>query len=313
MRFREEEKVGLKKIAGVLPVVHTPIGADGKVDLADMAREVDWLFEQDADGCCLALASDLLRLTPAERFLLGFELIEWTHGRGPVIVSVGAETAEEALEYAWEAQKAGASALMAIPPRARELNEDGLHEYFSSLVRSTDLPLIVQDASGYVGKPMRIEFQARLFEKFGPDRIMFKPEAPPLGETLDRLKAATGGKAALLEGSGGIDLVASHRRGIAGTIPGCDLLDGIVALWRALENGDRDRVATLAEPVSAIVAIQARHGLDGYLSIERHLMKERGIFRSDRPRDASAWTPDPETLREVDRIFSRLQEALKES
>ena len=309
MRFREEEKVGLRKIAGVLPVVHTPYAADGSPDLDDMGREVDWLFKQGADGCCLALASDLLRMTPDERFLIGFQMIEWTHGRGPVVVSVGAETAEEALEYAWEAQKAGASALMAIPPRERELGEEELHAYFSSLVDSTDLPLIVQDASGYVGRPMRIEFQARLFEEFGPDRIMFKPEAPPLAESLARLKEATGGRAVLLEGSGGMDLVESFRIGVAGTIPGCDLLDGIVAMWKTLRAGDAGRAAAIAEPVSAIVAIEARHGLDGYLAFERYLMKKRGVFRRDRNRDLS-WTPDPETLREVDGLFDRLQQVL---
>ena len=42
----------------------------------------------------------------------------------------------------------------------------------------------------------------------------------------------------MFEGSGGIFLIDSYRRGIAGTMPGMDLLDGVVAVWKALQRGD---------------------------------------------------------------------------
>jgi hypothetical protein len=56
-----------------------------------------------------------------------------------------------------------------------------------------DVPLIVQDASGYVGRPLSIGLQARLHGELG-DRAMFKPEAPPIGPQLTRLLSATGGR-----------------------------------------------------------------------------------------------------------------------
>ena len=93
---------------------------------------------------------------------------------------------------------------------------------------------MVQDASSYVGNPMGIEFQASLFADHG-DRILFKPEATPLGPCISALRDATGGTAAIFEGSGGVLLMDSFRRGIKGTIPGVELLDGTTALWRALE------------------------------------------------------------------------------
>ena len=104
----------------------------------------------------------------------------------------------------------------------------------------------MQDASGYVGRPLAIATQARLLEEFGDDRVLFKPEAAPLGPNLTALRDATGGRARVFEGSGGVALVDSYRRGIVGTMPGAELIEAIVALWNALVAGDQRRVDRLS-------------------------------------------------------------------
>ena len=76
-----------------------------------------------------------------------------------------------------------------------------------ALVRAPEVPVIVQDASGYVGKPMSIEFQAGLLDQFGPEKAWFKPEAVPIGPRLSALRDETGGQARVFEGTGGIALV----------------------------------------------------------------------------------------------------------
>ena len=97
-------------------------------------------------------------------------------------------------------------------------------------------------------------------------------------------------------------------------MPGVDLLDGVVALWRALESGaDDDAVYRLSLPICALVAIQMQAGLDGFLAIEKHLLVRRGLFRSDRRRQPCGWSLDDETAREVDRLHDRLQAAVAAS
>src|SRR5690606_17170176 len=104
-------------------------------------------------------------------------------------------------------------------------------------------------------------------EHYGPDKVLFKPEAAPNGPLLSALRDATGGVARIFEGSGGIFLIDSYRRGIAGTMPGMDLLDGVVALWRALQAGDEETAYRLSQPIGAIVALELQAGLDGFLAI----------------------------------------------
>src|SRR5579862_3101368 len=127
-----------------------PYHDDYEIDYVTLGALVDWLYARGADGIVLALASELLRLTAAERVRLGSFLVEANRGRGSVTISVGAESAYAASEFARRAADAGADALMAIPPLSVAVGEDALRAYYGTILSAVDLPLVVQDASGYV-------------------------------------------------------------------------------------------------------------------------------------------------------------------
>lgn len=298
------------QIQGVLPVVHTPFLEDDFIDDRSLERQVEWAFEQGADGISTGMVSELLRLTDEERLSLLAILGELTQDRGVFIASVGAESARQGVEYAVSAQRNGADAVMAIPPVSTPISDEQQFDYFSTLARSVDVPVIVQDASAYVGRAIPMSVYQELIQTFGPEKILFKPEAAPLGPNLSLLRDATDGQARIFEGSGGIGLVDAYRRGIAGTIPGMDLLPGIVALWKALEAGDEQRIYHLSFPITSIVALQLQAGLDGFLAIEKYILHRRGLISNVRRRGPYAWSLDDETAREVDRLLDQLEVAL---
>jgi 4-hydroxy-tetrahydrodipicolinate synthase len=301
-----------RPIQGVLPVVQMPFTDADDIDFGSLKRQVDWAFEQGADGIGTGMVSEVVKLTLKERSELTARLPEFADGRGAVFVSVGAESTKQAVSFAKEAAKAGCDAVMAVPPMTVAVSGSELELYFSAIADSMELPVIVQDASGYVGQAIPLSVYKNLMDRFGPEKILFKPEAAPIGPNLSALRDLLAGKARILEGSGGIFLVDSYRRGIVGTIPGMDLLDGIVALWRALKSGNEDATYRLAFPISAIVALQMQAGLDGFLAIEKHLLKKRGLMENDRRRKPYRWELDKETALEVDRLFRRLQQSLSE-
>ena len=299
-----------RPLAGVLPIVHLPFDGQDRIDEADLRREIDWIFSVGADGLGTGMVSEVTRLSADERGRLAERLVEITAGRGSVFMSVGAESASVARSHAIAAEKAGCDAVMAVPPMTVRLPPGAVVDYFRGIAESVSLPLVVQDASGYVGQPIPHAACVDLLDRYGPDKILFKPEASPLGPNLSALRDATGGRATIFEGSGGILLVDAYRRGIAGTMPGVDLLDGVVALWRALCAGDEEATYRVSLPLSAIVALQMQAGLDGFLAIEKYLLVKRGLFASARRREPNAWSLDDETAREVDRLFERLAEAV---
>jgi 4-hydroxy-tetrahydrodipicolinate synthase len=300
-----------RRLQGVLPIVHTPFTDADEIDEAVLRREVDWIFTVGADGLGTGMVSELLRLTIDERRRLTERLVEATAGRGAVFAGVGAESTRQAVELAVAAERAGCDAVMAVPPALTRLSSAGCNDYFRTIADAVSIPLIVQDASGYVGQAIPLSVYVELLERYGEEKILFKPEASPIGPNLSALRDATGGRARIFEGSGGILLVDSYRRGIAGTMPGVDLLDGVVALWKCLARGDEANAYRLYFPISAIVALQLQAGLDGFLAIEKHLLVKRGLFANARRRRPYAWELDAETAAEVDRLFTIMQDALR--
>ncbi|HVK08096.1 MAG TPA: dihydrodipicolinate synthase family protein [Gemmataceae bacterium] len=299
------------KLQGVLAIAHTPFTAEDAIDAVALKRAVDWSFAVGTDGIGTGMVSETLKLTADERVTLCDLLVEATAGRGPVFVSVGAESTKAALAFAAAAEHAGCSAVMAIPPLTARPGEAQLTDYFRAIADHVSIPVIVQDASGYVGQPIPLAVCVKLLDQYGPDKILFKPEAAPNGPALSALRDATGGRATIFEGSGGIFLIDSYRRGIAGTMPGMDLLDGVVAVWRALQRGDEEAAYRVWYPLAGIVSLQLQAGLDGFLAVEKHLMLKRGLFPSARRRRPYGWDLDPETAAEVDRLFGRMQDVLR--
>ena len=294
-------------IQGVLPVFQTPFHLDLSIDFTTLEQEIHWLYDQGADGIVMGMVSETLRLASEEREQLAAAACRFGRTRGVVIISAGAESTHLAMRYARQAEAAGADAVMVIPPISVAVGEDELKRYYEQIIQAITIPVIVQDASGYVGRPMSIAMQAALFNEYG-DRVLFKPEATPIGPRLSALRNATHGRAPVFEGSGGIALVDSYRRGIVGTMPGADLIDGMVALWRALQTGDEPRVYQLSLPISSLIAMQ--NSLDAFLAVEKYLLVKRGIFQNTLMRGPVGYKLDEETRQEVDRLFAHLQGVL---
>lgn len=297
-------------LRGVLPVVQMPFHSDESIDFETLRAEVDYLLDRGADGVTLAMVSEILRLTTDERKRVAERLCQAVGDRGVCVISCGAESTYAAVEHARHAESVGASAVMAIPPVTTTVLADELKRYFDALAEATTVPIVVQDASGYVGAPIGTGPMAEIMRRYGPERIYFKPEAVPIGPQLTELREATSGQARVFEGSGGIALVDSFRRGIVGTMPGADLIDAVVALWRALQRDDDEAAYEISLPLSSLVALQS--GLDGFLAVEKYLLFRQGVFRNEVIRGPVGFRLDDETRREVERLYCHLEKALSQ-
>lgn len=287
-------------LVGVFPVFSTPFREDDTIDADVLAAEIEWMYGHGIDGIVMAMVSEVLRLSAEERRTLARLACQFGLDRGPVVVSVGADSTKVAVEFARHAESVGASAVMAIPPPSLVASEDELAGYYRALLDAVAVPVIVQDASGYVGRPMSIGMQARLLEEY-ENRVLFKPEAVPIGAKLSELRDATNGAARVFEGSGGISLVDGYQRGIVGTMPGAEICWAIVALWNALGVGDVARIDAINGPLAALVSLQVN--LDAFIAVEKHLLHRQGVFPNMRRRGPVGFRLDPETAAEVDRLF----------
>lgn len=291
-------------MSGVLPVINTPFDASGALDLPTLESTAHWIFDRGADGVVVGMVSEFLRLSSDERDTHAEVVARVAQQRdGVSIIGVAAESSHTAVRHARMAEQLGASGVMASPPLATALGEDQMLSYYGSLVEATTIPVIVQDASGYMGRPIGTATQARLHREFG-DRVMFKPEAEPIGANLSALRDATGGAARIFEGTGGISLIDSYRRGIVGTMPGTDLCWAIVRLWDLLSEEQFDDAYRVHEPLASLISMQPT--LDCFLAIQKHLLVRQRVFRHEYCRGPVGFVLDDETRAEVDRLFEAL-------
>ncbi len=294
----------VEHLRGVLPVVSTPFTDSDALDVETLHAEVDWLLANGADGLVIAMVSEVLRLDDAERLVLAEEVVEAAAGRVPVVVSVGTESTPATLRLADAAVGLGAAALMAIPPLAVPLPDDAIAAHYAALLAAVPVPVVVQDASGYVGRALSVDLYAGLLDRFGPDRVLFKPEAEPVAARIAALQERCGGVARVFEGNAGLGLRDSYHLGVVGTMPGPEVPWAIAALWRALEAGDADRVAAVHAGLAPLVALQ--QGLDGFVAVEKHLLVQQRVLPSARRRHPYGFSLDAATAAESTRLLTDL-------
>lgn len=298
----------MNTLTGVLPVISTPFTAELDIDRTALAREIDWLILNGSDGLVMAMVSELPRLTSSERMTLGDLIMDHGVGRVPVVLSVGAESTREAKRLTRHAVDAGAAAVMANPPLTVFPSGEQLMSYFRTILDEADeVPVVIQDASGYIGRPLELGLIAGLLDLYGPAQVLFKPEAQPLGPRLTELHNATGGDARVFDGSGGVALVDSYRRGVVGTMPGADLVWAIAGLWRALTDQDLETTYRISSALAPILAPLS--DLDSYVAMEKYLLVKQGVLEHEHRLSPTAFGLDDISRLEADRLFDRLVSA----
>jgi 4-hydroxy-tetrahydrodipicolinate synthase len=193
---------------------------------------------------------------------------------------------------------------MATPPASFPATSSEIYLYYSAIIEAADIPLIVQDASNYMGQPLELELYGDLIKKYGTERVQFKPEAKPVRERAMALQEIAKGKARIFEGQSGIDLLDTHPLGLIGTMPGSEIPWAIIKLWNALETNDLQRAKEIHNLVTQLVAFQ--QNIDGYVAVEKYLLVKQGIFESTLQRGPVRTILDVEVKRKIDLIFEKL-------
>jgi 4-hydroxy-tetrahydrodipicolinate synthase len=296
-----------RELSGVLPVVQTPFNEDGTIDEAALLKECRWVLDQGVAGLTTGMVSEVLRLSEVERHHVTEVVVAAARERGALsVISCGAESTRTAVAHALHAADVGADAAMVIAPLSVALGDDALYGYYSAVADETELALVVQDASGYVGRPLSISLQAQLLENYG-DRVYFKPEAPPIGQRFTMLRDATNAMAKVFEGTGGVALVDSFRRGAVGTMPGAEVCWAIQTMWVALGSSNWTLAYDISGPLSLLIDLQTT--IESYVAVEKHLLRRQGVLASTLARGPLGYTLDDETRDEVDRLFDLLRAA----
>jgi len=298
----------MKQLAGVFNVISTPLDNSDEIDQKILKQEIDWLIKCGSNGAVLAMVSEVLRFSASERRKQWQLSLEYLSGRIPLVVSVGAESSAIAVGLAKDAQKDGATAVMATPPSAFVASADEVKNYYQRIIEAVDITVIVQDASNYLGAPIELETYVELIDKYGDERVQFKPEAKPVKDRLTQLNKISNNRARVFEGQGGIDLLDTHPLGVKGTMPGAEVPWAIVGLWNALEKKDLSTAKAIHTPLAKLISYQTT--LDAYVAVEKYLLVKQGVFVNTNQRGPVGFKLDVQTKSKIDLAYSELAAAI---
>ena len=298
----------MKQLAGVFNVISTPIDNSDEIDQKTLKKEIDWLIKCGSNGAVLAMVSEVLRFSASERRKQWQLSLEYLSDRIPLVVSVGAESAAIAVGLAKDAQKDGATAVMATPPSAFVASADEVKNYYQRIIEAVDITVIVQDASNYLGAPIELDTYVELIDKYGDERVQFKPEAKPVKDRLEQLNKISNNRARVFEGQGGIDLLDTHPLGVKGTMPGAEVPWAIVGLWNALEKKDLSTAGAIHTPLAKLISYQTT--LDAYVAVEKYLLVKQGVFSNTNQRGPVGFKLDQDTKTKIDLAYNELAAAI---
>jgi dihydrodipicolinate synthase/N-acetylneuraminate lyase len=286
-------------LQGIFPVLQTPLDAQGELDRPSLEREVRFCIAAGAHGLVFpALGSELQYLTDRERQELVEVVIGTNAGQLPVVVAVSGPSAAVAVEHAGHAARAGADAVMALPPYITPGTPDEILAYYRAIA-AAGLPIVVQNAMPGMAPPMLI----RLLNEIEQIRYI-KEEAHPSAHNLSAVLAAAGGRCeGVFGGAFGRWMLSELRRGARGFMPAAEIVDVYVQLWEAYEAGD---IAQARRIFNLILPLINQLMLLG-LPVSKEVLLRRGIFRSAAMRQPGALRLDADDQHELDAILADLR------
>ena len=274
-------------LAGCVPILCTPFGDDGALDLRSLELEVAWVLAEGACGvACLAIASEGYKLTEAERDAVARAVVAAVAGRVPVVVSVDGAGTEPALDRARRAAALGADAVMVLPPYFVKPDVDGLIDYYRRVAEAAGVPLIVQDAPQLTGVAMSPVLWARMAEHV-PSLRYVKVEGTPQGTTISETLRLTDGRLAVFCGWGGLGILDALERGAAGSMPAPNFTRLFAEIQIRYEAGDGAGAADLFRTELPFV-LWAMQSIDHSVASAKEDLRRRGVFASAHQRQPAA-------------------------
>lgn len=135
------KKRGLGRL---LTAMVTPFDGRGRVDYGQAKRLATALLDSGSDGIVVCgTTGECATLTWEEKLRLFAEVKSAVAGRGSVVAGTGSYDTRESEELTKEAEKIGVDACLLVVPYYNRPSQQGLHEHFKAIARSTALPCIV--------------------------------------------------------------------------------------------------------------------------------------------------------------------------
>ena len=282
---------------GIFAVLQTPLTESGELDPESMEKQVGFCIECGAHGLVYpVLGGEFMYLTEGERAQFVEIVTRTAAGQVPVVAGVAGPVKEVAVLCTDAAVKAGADAVVALPPNGGSPAE--VRAYYEAIAATAGRPVFLQHTSG----GLSAGFMRELFAEVEHIDYLKEEQQPSAHQISAVLGEVTEDCLGVFGGGHGRWMLSEMRRGANGFMPAAEAIDVHVQIWDAYQAGDerraRDIFNMLLPQINLIMAIN--------LPVCKEILVRRGIFKSAKMRIPGSAMMDAEDGRELEMIMGDL-------
>jgi len=257
---------------GIYPMLYSFFGADGRLDRSAMRRQIDGCLAAGVHGIAiLGIASEVAKLSGAERL----RLLDWVAsdlgGRAPLAVTVAEPNLPEQIGFARAAQAAGAAWLILQPPPIRGAPEAELIRFLGAVADACEVPVALQNNPVNLDVWLSDAGLKQLVEAH-PNIRLLKAEGPLLG--VCRMIEAVADKADVFGGLAGKEITNLLRAGCVGVIPAPDCVDVHVRIFELMARGEEAEAERLYREILPLITF-VNASVEQYLCYGKRLVARR--------------------------------------
>jgi dihydrodipicolinate synthase/N-acetylneuraminate lyase len=286
---------------GVIPILVTPFTPDGTIDVESLRSVVEFNLNAGVHGLGIALASEVFKLSEAERDQVASIVVDQVNGRVPVVMNTGAPGTDLSILYSRRAQELGADALMVLPPSLMPATHGEVVAFYQAISAAVSIPIFMQDhptASVSAAAAQEVADSCEWVRHI-------KVESEPITAKIVEMKRALGDRLTIFGGAGGGYFIEELRRGSVGTMPFCSQPETFVQIWDLYQAGDEAGAMTLFNRMLVPVARVVGQSNGIFYYVHKTLLRHRGIIESATVR-APAPPVEAQTAKEVEALFEQL-------
>lgn len=297
--------MNLKDAKGSSAIPLTPFSESGDIDYDTFEKEIDWICRCKVGSICGPVnVSEFMVLSEDERNQIVKNTVDVAAGRTCIIANVAAPNIKDAVKYTEFAEKAGADAVIAMPPYVGELNFGGVKDYYSAIANATTLPVMIQNMN-FSNISLSADNIIELCE-MAPNISWIKQEVIPHPVTLAQLnEKRTDAVEGIMTGFSGLYSLSDYASGAIATIHACEYCDIVQKIWNLMDEGKMDEARRIHALISPALMLEGIYTWQ-YTKI---IMEKRGIFKNHITRNKKD-AITPYAMQEFDNIWRSIEELI---
>ncbi|HWR39482.1 MAG TPA: 4-hydroxy-tetrahydrodipicolinate synthase [Patescibacteria group bacterium] len=152
---------------GILSPMITVLDQNGKLDFVGNKKVIDRLIDQGINGILfMGSIGEFFALSPTEKREFTEFVITTVNKRVPVLIGTGGTEMDEVIDFTRFAERAGADAAVVISPYYFQLNTDTIYNYYASLARRTEIPIMLYNFPDRTAADLTPDLVLRLVKEF---------------------------------------------------------------------------------------------------------------------------------------------------